>query len=158
MFQGLPIQQYGDGSTSRDYTYIDDIVSGATAATLLSYAYPFPVHAMRSPSLSSPMPLTVRVCCAVFAGVVGAVDTPLGYEVINLGNGRPYQLKAFIQVRGALHTIRVVRLCLRLCADLCRCCSWWRRLWAGRPSSRSCRSSPGMWIEPALISPRPKPC
>lgn len=44
------------------------------------------------------MPLTVRVCCAVFAGVVGAVDTPLGYEVINLGNGRPYQLKAFIQV------------------------------------------------------------
>ena len=103
MFQGLPIQQYGDGSTSRDYTYIDDIVSGATAATLLSYAYPFPVHAMPCHALSfsllsDAVDRPCVLCCAVFAGVVGAVDTPLGYEVINLGNGRPYQLKAFIQV------------------------------------------------------------
>jgi UDP-glucuronate 4-epimerase len=29
---GEPIQKYGDGSTSRDYTYIDDIVSGIVAA------------------------------------------------------------------------------------------------------------------------------
>ena len=29
---GDPIQQYGDGSTSRDYTYIDDIVSGVVAS------------------------------------------------------------------------------------------------------------------------------
>ena len=27
-----PIQQYGDGSTARDYTYIDDIISGVIAA------------------------------------------------------------------------------------------------------------------------------
>ncbi len=27
-----PIDQYGDGSTARDYTYIDDIISGVTAA------------------------------------------------------------------------------------------------------------------------------
>lgn len=27
-----PIQQYGDGSTARDYTYVDDIVSGILAA------------------------------------------------------------------------------------------------------------------------------
>ena len=27
-----PIQQFGDGSTARDYTYIDDIISGLTAA------------------------------------------------------------------------------------------------------------------------------
>jgi len=26
--RGLEIQQFGDGSTSRDYTYIDDIVDG----------------------------------------------------------------------------------------------------------------------------------
>lgn len=30
--RGLPIDQYGDGSTSRDYTYIDDIVDGVVAA------------------------------------------------------------------------------------------------------------------------------
>jgi UDP-glucuronate 4-epimerase len=42
---GLPIQQFGDGSTSRDYTYISDIVDG----------------------------------------VVNAIDTPLGYQIINLG-------------------------------------------------------------------------
>jgi UDP-glucuronate 4-epimerase len=52
------IQQYGDGSTSRDYTYITDIVDG----------------------------------------VVAAIDRPLGYEVINLGNGRPFQLRSFISL------------------------------------------------------------
>lgn len=56
VFNGEAIQQYGDGSTSRDYTYIDDIV----------------------------------------AGVVAAIDTPLGCEVVNLGNGKPYLLKDFI--------------------------------------------------------------
>lgn len=30
--EGQPIDQYGDGSTARDYTYIDDIVSGVLAA------------------------------------------------------------------------------------------------------------------------------
>lgn len=30
---GEPIQQYGDGSTARDYTYIKDIISGILAAT-----------------------------------------------------------------------------------------------------------------------------
>ena len=56
VFNGLAIQQYGDGSTSRDYTYIDDIVDG----------------------------------------VVRSIDRPLGYEVINLGNGRPFLLRDFI--------------------------------------------------------------
>ncbi len=32
VFNGDAIQQYGDGSTSRDYTYIDDIVSGVVAS------------------------------------------------------------------------------------------------------------------------------
>lgn len=30
---GKPIERYGDGSTSRDYTYVDDIVAGMLAAT-----------------------------------------------------------------------------------------------------------------------------
>ena len=30
---GEPIQQYGDGSTARDYTYIEDIIDGIIAAT-----------------------------------------------------------------------------------------------------------------------------
>lgn len=29
---GKPIQQYGDGSTARDYTFIDDIINGVVAA------------------------------------------------------------------------------------------------------------------------------
>ncbi len=58
VFTNQAIQQYGDGSTSRDYTYIDDIVSG----------------------------------------VVAAIDKPLGCEVFNLGNGRPYLLRDFISL------------------------------------------------------------
>ncbi len=36
--EGLPIQQFGDGSTRRDYTYIDDIIQGMAAC--LTYAGP----------------------------------------------------------------------------------------------------------------------
>ena len=32
IWEGRPIQVYGDGSTRRDYTYIDDIISGVRAA------------------------------------------------------------------------------------------------------------------------------
>lgn len=55
--RGEPIDQYGDGSSSRDYTYIDDIVDG----------------------------------------VVRATDTPLGYQIFNLGNGNPVLLTEFIR-------------------------------------------------------------
>ena len=58
VYKGKTIQQYGDGTTSRDYTYISDIVSG----------------------------------------VVAAIDRPHAYEVINLGNGRPFKLKNFIDL------------------------------------------------------------
>merc|ERR1711924_433635 len=56
--RGLPIDRYGDGSSSRDYTYIDDIVDG----------------------------------------VIRALDTPLGYQIYNLGNGRPTRLNDFIRL------------------------------------------------------------
>ena len=32
IFQGEPIKQFGDGTTRRDYTYIDDIIQGTLAA------------------------------------------------------------------------------------------------------------------------------
>mmetsp|Transcript_7565 Transcript_7565/g.22434 ORF Transcript_7565/g.22434 Transcript_7565/m.22434 type:complete len:330 (-) Transcript_7565:86-1075(-) len=55
--RGVAIDQYGDGSSSRDYTYIDDVVDG----------------------------------------VIRALDTPLGYQLYNLGNGRPTRLRDFIR-------------------------------------------------------------
>ena len=56
--RGVPIQQFGDGSSSRDYTYIDDIVDG----------------------------------------VVRSLDTPLGFQVYNLGGGDPVDLRDFIKL------------------------------------------------------------
>lgn len=60
--ENKPIKKFGDGTSRRDYTYIDDIVSG----------------------------------------VVAAVDTPLGYEVINLGNTTPVTLNDFISTLEAI--------------------------------------------------------
>src|SRR5260370_18862732 len=37
-YAGQPIDQFGDGSTRRDYTYIDDIIQGTVAA--LDYGGP----------------------------------------------------------------------------------------------------------------------
>jgi len=55
---GKAIKKFGDGSSMRDYTYIDDFVSG----------------------------------------FVSAIDTPLGYEIFNLGNSSPVSLNEFISV------------------------------------------------------------
>ena len=41
--EGKPIDRYGDGSTARDYTYIDDIVSGVLAATAYTLESPFEI-------------------------------------------------------------------------------------------------------------------
>src|SRR5213082_2578970 len=38
IYHGLPIDQFGDGSTRRDYTYVDDILQGTLAA--LQYSGP----------------------------------------------------------------------------------------------------------------------
>lgn len=57
--EGKPIPLYGDGKTKRDYTYIDDVVSGIIAA--LDYS--------RSP-----------------------------YEIINLGNSQPVELRSLISL------------------------------------------------------------
>lgn len=41
LYAGKPIPVYGDGSTSRDYTYIDDIIKGILGA--IGHPYPFEV-------------------------------------------------------------------------------------------------------------------
>lgn len=40
---GLPIDRYGDGSTARDYTYIEDIVEGVLAAAAYTEVSPFEI-------------------------------------------------------------------------------------------------------------------
>lgn len=54
---GESITMFGDGSSIRDYTFVDDIVKG----------------------------------------VIAAIDRPLGYEIINLGNCSPIRLDALIE-------------------------------------------------------------
>lgn len=88
VFNGLEIQQYGDGSTSRDYTFIGDIADG----------------------------------------VVRSIDRPLGYQVINLGNGRPFLLRDFIElVEKCVGKKAVIQIMPeqpgdveRTCADICK--------------------------------------
>jgi len=56
IIDGKPINQFGDGSSSRDYTFIDDIVNG----------------------------------------IVKSIDAKSGFDIINLGNNKPVNLKDFI--------------------------------------------------------------
>ncbi|RMF79270.1 MAG: NAD-dependent epimerase/dehydratase family protein [Nitrospirae bacterium] len=58
ILEGRPIQMFGDGSSSRDYTYIDDLVDG----------------------------------------FVAAIDRPLGYEIINLGEHQVTTLRELIDL------------------------------------------------------------
>jgi len=84
VYNGIPIQQFGDGSTSRDYTYIDDIVEG----------------------------------------VVAAIDKPLGCEVINLGNGRPFLLRDFISlVEKAVGRSAIIEVLPKQPGDVDRTCA-----------------------------------
>ncbi len=59
---GQPIQMFGDGSTSRDYTYIDDIVTGVIAA--LNAGLPFEVV-----NLGNSTPVSLRDFIAVIEEV-----------------------------------------------------------------------------------------
>lgn len=54
--EGETIKRFGDGSSKRDYTFIDDIVSG----------------------------------------ILAAVDKPFDFEIINLGNNKPEELRSLI--------------------------------------------------------------
>lgn len=56
MLDGKPMKLYNGGNVKRDWTFVEDIVSG----------------------------------------IVAAADTPLGYEIINLGRGEPILLSEFV--------------------------------------------------------------
>jgi len=56
MLKGKPMKLYNGGNVKRDWTFVEDIVSG----------------------------------------IVAAADTPLGYEIINLGRGEPILLSEFV--------------------------------------------------------------
>ena len=83
---GRPIPLFGDGSTSRDYTHVSDIVDG----------------------------------------VMAALERPLGFEVINLGNSEPCELRELVRlIEGSLgKKARVERLPMQpgdmpvTCADI----------------------------------------
>lgn len=64
--KGQPIPVFGDGSTSRDYTYIDDIVDGVLA----SYDRA-PAHGCRVWNLGNSEPVTLAEMIATVARVVG---------------------------------------------------------------------------------------
>lgn len=64
--QGEPIQMFGDGSTARDYTFIDDIVQGVLA----SYDA-IPKHGVRTWNLGNNKPVTLREMISTIERVVG---------------------------------------------------------------------------------------
>jgi UDP-glucuronate 4-epimerase len=61
---GRPIPVFGDGSTGRDYTYIDDIVAGILAA--IAYEAPFEVF-----NLGNSSPVLLRDMIATLERVLG---------------------------------------------------------------------------------------
>ena len=63
---GEPIRMFGDGTTSRDYTMIDDIVSG-----VLSAHEKIPGHGCRIWNLGGDHPITLRELIDTIADVVG---------------------------------------------------------------------------------------
>lgn len=64
--QGEPIPMFGDGSTSRDYTYIDDIVAG-----VLSAAREIDAHGYRIWNLGGAHPVTLRDMIDAIARTTG---------------------------------------------------------------------------------------
>ena len=57
-------------------------------------------------------------------GVVRSIDRPLGYKIFNLGNGRPYLLKNFIQlIENCVGKPAVIELCPNQPGDVDRTCA-----------------------------------
>jgi UDP-glucuronate 4-epimerase len=67
---GLPIQQFGDGSTRRDYTFVDDIISGVTGAIDRREGGDFETYNLGNSE-------TVRLC-----DLIAAVELELGKKAV----------------------------------------------------------------------------
>lgn len=71
--RGEPITMFGDGSTSRDYTYIDDIVRGVIASydRIASFRAPDDGSGFRIWNLGGRSPVSLREMIATIERVVG---------------------------------------------------------------------------------------
>ena len=69
--RGQPIPFFGDGSTSRDYTYVDDIVSG-----ILGSLHRIPDYGYRIYNLGGSSPVTLSTLVGEIAAAVGKPATP----------------------------------------------------------------------------------
>lgn len=67
---GQPIRMFGDGTTARDYTYVDDIVAGVLAAFEKT-----PAHAYRVWNLGNNRPVTL-------ARMIEAIETTVGKKAV----------------------------------------------------------------------------
>ena len=98
VMRDVEIQQFGDGTSSRDYTYIDDIVDG----------------------------------------VIRALDRPAGYQIYNLGNGNPIELRRFIaiveQCCGKVSSSKKRSVGLLACPSILSDC--WKDGWTDRSIDR----------------------
>jgi len=70
---GQPIQLYGDGSTSRDYTWIDDIVDGCVAS--VDQLVADKAAAFRTYNLGGSQTTTLRQLVDLIAGALGREPT-----------------------------------------------------------------------------------
>jgi UDP-glucuronate 4-epimerase len=71
--EGRPIELYGDGSTSRDYTWIDDIVDGVVAAIDQQHADPSPRY--RLYNLGGSHAVSLARLVELIAGALGVPAT-----------------------------------------------------------------------------------
>ncbi len=78
IFEGRPVVVYGDGTQSRDFTYVDDVAQGTVAA----------IHYAGEPAQPSQAHQDHRT----------TASRPPIYEIINLGSDRPVELMEAIRL------------------------------------------------------------
>lgn len=66
VMEGTPITKFGDGTTKRDYTYIDDIVDGTIAATLKKFKSKYEIF-----NLGNNKPITLNKFISTIEQIVG---------------------------------------------------------------------------------------
>ena len=88
--EGRPVPFYGDGSSERDYTYIDDIVGGVQAAVEWTAPDWRPIGRDSSDAPPARSGVEASATAAPGAGEGGAL------EIVNLGESRTTRLDALV--------------------------------------------------------------
>ena len=70
IISGTPIQQFGDGTTRRDYTFVDDIISGVRRAIDRSHGGPFEIYNLGNSE-------TIMLC-----ELIAAIEQEIGQKAI----------------------------------------------------------------------------